>query len=31
VPLSKAVEWVMKGLIRDGKAIAGILWLAQKF
>jgi len=31
VPLSKAVEWVMKGRICDGKAIAGILWLAQKF
>ncbi len=31
VPLSTAVQWVMKGRICDGKAIAGILWLAQKY
>lgn len=31
VPLKKAVEWVMKGKIHDGKAIAGVLWAAQKF
>jgi ADP-ribose pyrophosphatase len=31
VPLSKAVQWVMSGKIKDGKAIAGVLWAAQKF
>jgi ADP-ribose pyrophosphatase len=31
VPLSKAVQWVMSGKVHDGKAIAGILWVAQKF
>jgi ADP-ribose pyrophosphatase len=31
VPLSKAVQWVMSGKVHDGKAIAGILWAAQKF
>ncbi len=31
VPLGKAVEWVMSGKIHDGKAIAGVLWVAQKF
>jgi len=31
VPLSKAVEWVMSGKVMDGKAIAGVLWAAQKF
>ena len=31
VPLSRAVEWVMSGKIQDGKAIAGVLWAAQKF
>ncbi|MDR3763806.1 MAG: NUDIX hydrolase [Acidobacteriota bacterium] len=31
VPLKKAVQWVMSGKIHDGKAIAGILWAAQKF
>ena len=31
VPLSRAVEWVMSGKIHDGKAIAGVLWAAQKF
>jgi ADP-ribose pyrophosphatase len=31
VPLSKAVQWVMSGRVMDGKAIAGVLWAAQKF
>jgi ADP-ribose pyrophosphatase len=31
VPLTQAVQWVMSGKIRDGKAIAGVLWVAQKF
>jgi ADP-ribose pyrophosphatase len=31
VPLSRAVQWVMSGKIHDGKAIAGILWVAQKY
>lgn len=31
VPLAEAVKWVMSGKVRDGKAIAGILWAAQKF
>ncbi len=31
VPLSRAVQWVMSGKIHDGKAIAGVLWAAQKF
>jgi ADP-ribose diphosphatase len=31
VPLSQAVQWVMSGKIHDGKAIAGVLWAAQKF
>jgi ADP-ribose diphosphatase len=31
VPLSRAVAWVMSGKVEDGKAIAGILWAAQKF
>jgi len=31
VPLTKAVRWVMSGKIGDGKAIAGVLWAAQKF
>jgi ADP-ribose pyrophosphatase len=31
IPLSKAVQWVMKGKLQDGKAIAGVLWAAQKF
>lgn len=29
VALSKAVEMVLRGVIRDAKTIAGILWLAQ--
>lgn len=31
LPLTKAVRWVMTGKVQDGKAIAGILWAAQKF
>jgi len=31
VSLGKAVRWVMNGKVHDGKAIAGILWAAQKF
>jgi ADP-ribose pyrophosphatase len=31
VPLGKAVQWVMSGKVQDGKAIAGVLWAAQKF
>jgi ADP-ribose pyrophosphatase len=31
VPLAKAVQWVMSGKVHDGKAIAGVLWAAQKF
>ena len=31
LPLSRAVEWVMSGKVQDGKAIAGVLWAAQKF
>jgi ADP-ribose pyrophosphatase len=31
VPLSLAVQWVMSGKVHDGKAIAGVLWAAQKF
>ncbi len=31
VPLGKAVRWVMSGKVHDGKAIAGVLWAAQKF
>jgi ADP-ribose pyrophosphatase len=31
VPLGQAVQWVMSGKIHDGKAIAGVLWAAQKF
>jgi ADP-ribose pyrophosphatase len=31
LPLAKAVQWVMSGKVQDGKAIAGILWAAQKY
>jgi ADP-ribose pyrophosphatase len=31
VPLRIAVQWVMSGKLKDGKAIAGVLWAAQKF
>jgi ADP-ribose pyrophosphatase len=30
VPLSRTLRMVDKGLIRDGKTIAGVLWLAMK-
>jgi ADP-ribose pyrophosphatase len=30
MPLTKALEWVRKGLIRDAKTICGILWLSQE-
>ncbi len=30
VPLSKAVQWVMNGVINDAKTIAGVLWLSHK-
>jgi ADP-ribose pyrophosphatase len=30
VPLSQVVKMVMSGRIRDGKTIAGVLWLAQR-
>jgi hypothetical protein len=29
VPLSAALRMVMRGTIKDGKTIAGILWLSQ--
>lgn len=29
IPLSQAIEMVLSGKIHDGKAIAGILWLAE--
>ena len=29
VPLSSAVRMVMRGTIKDGKTIAGVLWLNQ--
>jgi ADP-ribose pyrophosphatase len=31
VPLKKAVQWIISGKVHDGKAIAGVLWAAQKF
>jgi ADP-ribose pyrophosphatase len=31
VPLSSAVRMVMRGTIKDGKTIAGVLWLSQSF
>ncbi len=31
VSLQTAVQWVMNGKLKDGKAIAGVLWAAQKF
>ncbi len=30
LPLTEAVEWVMKGVIKDAKTICGVLWLRQK-
>ncbi len=29
-PLSQAVRMVMRGQLRDGKTVAGVLWLAQR-
>jgi ADP-ribose pyrophosphatase len=29
VPLSRAVEMILSGKIRDGKTIAGVLWLSE--
>ena len=31
LPLSKAVKWVMSGVIKDAKTIAGVLWLSHQF
>ncbi|HXY04664.1 MAG TPA: NUDIX hydrolase [Terriglobales bacterium] len=31
VPLSKALQWVTKGVIKDAKTIAGMLWLSHKY
>ena len=30
VPLSRVLQWIMSGKIRDGKTIASILWLSRK-
>ncbi|HXY15043.1 MAG TPA: NUDIX hydrolase [Terriglobales bacterium] len=30
-PLSKAVRWVMRGVIKDAKTIVGVLWLSQQY
>ena len=30
VPLSRVVQWIMSGKIRDGKTIAGVLWFSNK-
>jgi ADP-ribose pyrophosphatase len=30
LPVTKALGWVMKGVIKDAKTICGILWLSQK-
>ena len=29
LPLSQVVDWIFSGKIRDGKTIAGVLWLAE--
>ena len=31
LPLRQAVQWVMSGVIKDAKTIAGVLWLSHKF
>ena len=31
LPLHQAVQWVMRGVIKDAKTIAGVLWLSRKF
>jgi ADP-ribose pyrophosphatase len=30
LPLRKAVQWVMTGVIKDAKTIAGVLWLSHR-
>jgi ADP-ribose pyrophosphatase len=30
IPLTTAVEWVMKGVIKDAKTISGVLWLSKQ-
>jgi ADP-ribose pyrophosphatase len=30
LPMTKALGWVMKGVIKDAKTICGILWLSHK-
>ena len=29
VPLSRVIDWIFSGRVRDGKTIAGVLWLAE--
>jgi len=29
IPLSQVIDWIFSGRIRDGKTIAGVLWLAE--
>jgi ADP-ribose pyrophosphatase len=31
LPLSKAAQWIVSGVIKDAKTIAGVLWLRHKF
>jgi ADP-ribose pyrophosphatase len=31
VPLGQAVQWIMRGVIKDAKTIAGVLWLSHKY
>ncbi len=31
VPLTRAVEWVMRNVIKDAKTICGILWLRHRY
>ena len=31
VPLSQAVQWVIKNVIKDAKTIAGVLWLSHRY
>jgi len=31
VPLTRAVEWVMRSVIKDAKTISGILWLSRRY
>jgi ADP-ribose pyrophosphatase len=30
LPLRQAVQWVMSGVIKDSKTVAGVLWLSHK-